>query len=169
MNSYNLGNWTIDIDVEATRKFYQRFYAISDGCGCSYCINYVKACESYSKDIKDFFSDLGIIPTKEAEVYSCGEIENGRILYSGFYHIVGRIINGEDCWNPVDSNTKVHNLFQLSDDFNFGFTYDTNLVPDGFPKPVIQMEFESISLKFFYSPVVNSFYTIFPFISIDNY
>ncbi|MCX7883932.1 MAG: hypothetical protein N2448_02750 [Caloramator sp.] len=59
-------------------------------------------------------------------------------LYMGFYHLVGEIIkrpNKEaDKWD--DSNIiKIGNV-------KFTFNDELDLVPQDFPKPVIQLEFE---------------------------
>jgi hypothetical protein len=42
----------------------------------------------------NIFKLLGIDPRKEGEVYEYLENEDGTHLYGGFYHIVGRIIDG---------------------------------------------------------------------------
>lgn len=139
-----LGNWIIQVDIEKTREFYKAFYEITEGCDCIYCKNYVKACDNYSDDVKQLFNELGIIPTKEAEVYQIYEIKPGKHLYGGFYHIVGRILEGKDCWQFVLDSTRSQELVNLTDDFKYGFSNDNALVDETFPKPIIQLEFEAI-------------------------
>lgn len=137
-------NWIVQVDIERTREFYEKFYEITEGCECIHCKNYVEACDSYCDEVKQFFNELGIIPTKEAEVYQLYEIERGKHLYGGFYHLVGRILEGKDCWQPVFENTRTQDLVNLTDDFKYGFSNDNALVDEIFPKPIIQLEFEAI-------------------------
>ncbi|MEH7454184.1 hypothetical protein [Gottfriedia acidiceleris] len=58
------------------------------------------------------------------------ENEDGTHLYGGFYHIVGRIIDGPKLWECTEKNISI------------GFSEDLRLVPENFPKPIIQFEFE---------------------------
>ncbi len=36
------------------------------------------------------------------------------------------------------------NLFKLNNTFSYGFTSNLSLVPEGFPEPILQFEFEAI-------------------------
>jgi hypothetical protein len=139
-----LGNWIIQVDVDRTRKFYEEFYKITEECNCTYCLNYDMACPSYSDEIKQLFDELGIIPTKEAEVYHLHEIEPGKHLYGGFYHLVGIILEGKDCSQFVFERNRNQEFVNLTDDFKYGFSNDNALVNEDFPKPIIQLEFEAI-------------------------
>lgn len=63
------------------------------------------------------------------------ENENGTHLYCSFYHIVGRIIDGPKLGG------KETLTYELAG-FDIGFTDDVDLVPEKFPKPIIQVELE---------------------------
>lgn len=89
------------------------------------------------------FNLLGIDPRKEGEVYECFENEDGTHLYGGFYHIVGRVIDGPDLWKPTEKDSDVSSPnFEKYNSIKIGFNKDLALVPDDFPKPVIQFEFQ---------------------------
>lgn len=137
-----LGQWEISYDKKATSEFYADYHRMIDACGCAYCKNYVKAVPELPRGLLDILHEFGIDPMKEAEVYQCMENEDGTHLYGGFYHLVGEIITGNDCWVEVGKETKSDGGFISFGDYSVGFTADVALVPDSFPRPVIQMEFE---------------------------
>lgn len=144
MKQMKIGNWIVEIDVEGTKAFYHAYHQITKGCDCIYCKNYVIATELLPKTVIDFFRSLGIDPTKEGEVSEYCENEDGSHLYGGFYHVMGQIISGPDCWIKTGeeiSHLETNNLVEISG-FKFGFTYGLSLLPDRFPKPALQLEFE---------------------------
>lgn len=101
------------------------------------------------KDVLSFIASFGIDLRKEGEVSEYCENGDGTHLYGGFFHIVGRLISGPDVWVKTDeegTQEGTHsyldsNLYELSG-FSFGFTYGISLVPEGFPEPVLQIEFQ---------------------------
>ncbi|WP_284640785.1 hypothetical protein [Paenibacillus silviterrae] len=143
MKQIIISDWILEVDVKATREYYQCHPKITDGCDCIYCKNFVAAVELMPQDVASFFESLGIDPTKEGEVSEYCENTDGTHLYGGFYHVVGNIINGPDCWVNTDSevNHLSSNLLEISG-FSFGFTYTISLLPADFPKPAIQLEFQ---------------------------
>ncbi|GIO91007.1 hypothetical protein [Paenibacillus sp. FSL K6-1566] len=146
MITIKLKSWTVEYDPETTRNYYKSYRFITDGCSCLFCRNYVEAIRTLPQGILDFFDRFGIDPRKEGEVSEYYEDEDGTHLYGGFYHIVGRILDGPDCWITSGDDT-ISNAY-LSDDlieidgFTFGFTYGLSLVPDTFPSPALQVEFQ---------------------------
>jgi len=144
MKQINVGPWVIDIDVKRTEEFYKKYHLLTEGCNCEFCANYVLACGTFHEDIKNLFCMLGIDPRKEGEVYECMENQDGTHLYGGFYHLVGRIIDGPKLWVPkeeVGSEVSSPN-FEMHNGIEIGFNDEVALVPDDFPKPVIQFEFQ---------------------------
>jgi hypothetical protein len=144
MKIMNIGDWILEVDVERTKDFYQAYHQITEGCDCLFCKNFVTAVELLPKPVLDLFRSLGIDPTKEGEVSEYCENEDGTHLYGGFYHIVGQLISGPECWvktSEEGSHLATINLIEISG-FTFGFTYGISLLPDGFPEPALQLEFQ---------------------------
>lgn len=144
------GPYTLDIDIEKTRSFYQKANNVSVRCSCPGCRNFEKAVEILPDEIKCFFDALGIDGKKPAEVYANMVNNDGLVLYGGFYHLCGRLFSGESAWVTVKSNTKAKTSFwdssktySVSKDFLVSFQEDCSLVEDGFPEPVLQMEIEA--------------------------
>ncbi|SNS90022.1 hypothetical protein SAMN05446037_102639 [Anaerovirgula multivorans] len=135
MDKYKFGEWIIEFDRVKTEEYYKN---ICEGCTCAYCINYRENLKSLTNDIEEFFSKLGIDPLKEGEFIEFGEIEPGIRHYSGFYHFVGNIIDGPKFsslhWDK-EKMLKVGSYF-------LGFSDEIELLPNDFPKPVVQLEFE---------------------------
>ncbi len=78
----------------------------------------------------DFLSTCGIEPNKVSEVYECEAKVDGSHLYIGFYHLVGHITR-----RPMRTDsTKFGNVW-------LSFNEECDLVPDGFPSPVLQLDF----------------------------
>jgi len=136
MQKLYFSDWIINIDVQKTAAYYN---SISEeaGCKCSYCRNYIKACEYFPDDVLNFFSSLGIDPKKEGEFMEY-EAASNMHLYQGFYHIVGSIITGQ---SRVIERWATLSLIKIGN-FEFAFNDNLDLVSENFPKPVIQLEFE---------------------------
>ncbi|MDI3478507.1 MAG: hypothetical protein PWQ59_2032 [Thermoanaerobacterium sp.] len=136
MKTVYLQNWVLMIDAERTKEYYDSI-AVEEGCLCIYCKNYIKNCETFSKEVLNFYTMLGIDPQKEGEFMEF-ETDTDEHLYMGFYHLVGEIIkrpgNETKKWDDL-------NIIEI-DNVKFTFTDDLDLVPENFPKPVIQLEFE---------------------------
>jgi len=102
----------------------------------------MKAAPSLLNAVFKFFEELGLDLLKPSEVYENGD-HDGKLHYGGFYHIVGSYLSGEDVWQPVAKNLARQNsvkMFNVADGFDIGFTHKVALVPEGFPRPVLQME-----------------------------
>lgn len=141
-----LGDYILEVNVEATREYYKNERYISEGCQCDGCKNYEIAAGRVASEIKDFFSELGIDIKKPAEVY-VNYLESDIAYYGGFYHICGIIIKGESPWGSVSKTEKSivnqldeNNMFCIRDDFRVGFQNECILLSEDFPNPSIQME-----------------------------
>lgn len=138
MRRIKLSNWIIDIDAEKTKEYYDSI-TVEEGCTCTYCKNYIKACETFSKEVLNFYKMLGIDPQKEGEIMEF-ETDTDEHLYMGFYHLVGKIVK-----RPSNETRKWDDLNIIKvDNVKFTFTDELDLVPEDFPKPVIQLEFEVV-------------------------
>ncbi|MCL2053574.1 MAG: hypothetical protein FWG90_03910 [Oscillospiraceae bacterium] len=130
--------WRIEFDREATREAFTKL-PVGSGCDCKTCRNFLKAVESFPKEVVDFFNELGVDLMKPSETYGSRGIQDINMQYGGWYHIVGKYLSGEDIWQPAKEPKPVKWL-DITDDFAIGFTRNKALVPNGFPEPVLQME-----------------------------
>ena len=142
--------YVLDIDIQKTRLFYKKTNNVSVGCSCSGCRNFERATEILPAEVKKFFAALGIDMKKPAEVYANTVNADGSVAYGGFYHICGRLLDGESAWVTVKSNKKATTFYldsskaySISKDFRVFFQEDCCLVEDGFPEPVLQLEIEA--------------------------
>jgi hypothetical protein len=132
--------WTIEVDREATQQAYEQLGPLS--CSCLYCRNYAAAYPKLPATLLNFFDSLGINPAQEGEICELCQHKDGSHLYRGFYHVVGRIISGRDSKGALDEPTpRMGHLAPLCEAFSAGFTEQVSLVPDWFPRPVLQVEF----------------------------
>lgn len=84
------GNWTFTVDRTATAKAYAQ--RVGYRCDCAWCRNFRLARDRVIPDaFVDFLRRLGVDPQMEAEVYELGRGEDGRHLYGGWFHFVGRL------------------------------------------------------------------------------
>lgn len=148
---FTFGKFTIDVDIEKNRAFYQTGEALTVGCNCDGCVNFEKAADSFPELVREFFQGLGVDPKKPAETFAYCSEENGKnLFYGGFYHLCGTVLTGDNAWimREVDSTTSVlyvneDYLYEIADGFNVLFsTAGDALLEDGFPEPVITMDFE---------------------------
>jgi len=136
-----IAGWLIEYDKTATEAAYSALPP-DIGCTCHTCRNYSAYIPELPSAVRDFFAEFGIDPAKPPETYET-IFEDGKVLYGGFYHLVGNYLSGDDAWQPVSKNhehQKVTAFYKIADDFEIGFTEHVVLVPDGFTSPVVQME-----------------------------
>ncbi|WP_308399868.1 hypothetical protein [Bacillus halotolerans] len=74
------------------------------------------------------FEDFGLQPSVCTDINEFGQ-EGDRHLYVASYFIVGRIIEGKKEW---DSDRNWYISFEVPRDDHF--------IPEGFPKPVLQLD-----------------------------
>ena len=137
MKQIRLLNWTLEIDASKTKEFYEK--AIEQ-CGCLSCINYREAARHFKPSIVAIFTQLGINPSKPSHLSEFGEMEDKLRLYSGSYHLVGRLVEGEYC---TDSNWNAANTAETGN-FKIGINQELTFVPEALPRPVLQIDFEAL-------------------------
>jgi hypothetical protein len=142
MKEMRIKDWLLNVDVEQTARIYSQFHTFAESCGCLYCCNYTEVAKRFSIELHSFFQSLGIDPIKCAgEIMDFGQLENGLHLYGGWYHLVGKIIDGPDCMVPPENWDKI-SLIKI-DSFEMGFTKKLQLVSPNFTESVVQLEFEA--------------------------
>lgn len=140
---FELGPFTLDIDVPRTRAFYRTAQNITDGCNCQGCRNYAAWAERLSGEPRTTLEAMGIDLTKAPEVYVNGPNEDGTLFYGGLYHLCGRIVRGPEIWTEWENRSRSlreEHFVPLADRFRIGFTQDICLLEKDFPAPVIQLE-----------------------------
>jgi len=138
MKTFYLQDWVLKIDVEKTKEYYNSI-TVEEGYDCDYCKNYIMNCKTFSKEVMDFYTILGIDPRKEGEFMEYEtDINTNEHLYMGLYHLVGKIVKrpsaGIRKWDDL-------NIIGI-DNVKFIFTDELDLVSENFPRPVLQLEFE---------------------------
>lgn len=140
LRNIKITDWDLEVDFTRTHEYYSN-HNIDDDCKCTSCKNYRVNCQYFSSQLMEFFQSLGVDPSKEGEFMEFGPSKDGNVIYMGFYHLVGKIIDGpdyvEDKWEQI-------NLLKI-DQYEIGFSSkEIRCLRDDFPRPVIQLEFKTI-------------------------
>ena len=127
----HIGDWKLAVDVEKTKMAFE---FNSYRCMSEECHNFVEACERYLEHIVlDFAKELGIDLSKPSQLESHQVNDNTAIMYSGKYHIIGEIVEGEvDGWDIILGE----HCFSLTDEMD-----QVPIVMDG---PIIEISFEVV-------------------------
>lgn len=162
---FEFGNIKLDIDVEKTKNFFDNFDYKEHSCNCSGCRNYYKSAEEMDRDILDFFNKLGLDILKPTELLIPFP-EDDKLRYYGWYHICGKILEGESPFENTELEPMILNNSQLEEDseilvlpgtkleedtmypivkdYLVGFSEDELMLEENFPQPVIQMEISAL-------------------------
>lgn len=134
---FSFGEYTVEIDVAATREYYSREISEND-CECLGCKNFRKFAEECPEEIKNAFAELGIDDMKcvyEIIPYDCDRADyekSGGNLYGGFFPVVGKVVDAE----PIIPNKSTR---QITDRFEFYLSKHC-VKPDDFPELALQIE-----------------------------
>lgn len=124
----------VKADVEKTKALYEELPLISDKahCGCSDCIYYKDAIIKTSTNIQKFFSQFGIDPRKEAEVWRVCRNDDGTYYYVADYHFIGEIVDAEQLeWVEIEGAS-----FGLT---NYRGNLPSTMIPETFTLPIVEM------------------------------
>ena len=91
MTEFVFGPYRLEVDVEATRAWYDRYGDATGGCDCAYCRNYAAAVETLPPEVAAFLRPLGLDPHKPGDATEYGPAEGGR-WYMPLWHIAGRLL-----------------------------------------------------------------------------
>ena len=141
---FQFGRYTIDVDVEKTRAFYASEYSVttSEACSCDRCQRFPDVMMSCSTTVLDFLGSLGIDPRKAGEVFGMSDEEKDD--YSGWYHIVGTLLNGKISGVGFDRS----NAFVPDENVDFQVWFDSDRermgwIEENFPSPILEMSFSA--------------------------
>ena len=127
---FPFGNYTVEIDVEKTRRTYQRLPLITQRCSCDGCRNFEKAVDGLPEAVRTFFDDLGIDLKRIVECYVNCKNDDGTLLYGGFCHVCGKLLEGKSAWVSVSETHSYYNTALAYQQFSLqvlGFVYETHL------------------------------------------
>lgn len=134
MERFEQGCWSIEFDKAATREVFERILqAGPEGCKCAYCRNFV-VCrpEVYPSIFLRFLDSLGIDSSKESEVYQFTRMKDGRHMYGGCFHFIGRLLSAGNADEP----------FMVAGDFECRLIEGSELADRLFDdKPLVQVVF----------------------------
>jgi hypothetical protein len=135
-----VARWTIEYDANATRQCFAAL-PVGSGCDCAYCRNYLAALDHiFPSEFRALADQLGIDLAKPAELAHYCREEAG-LLTSGWFHLVGTILSGDDAWHWVENYARPR-FETLAPGFQFGFDRRLSLVPEPFKTgPAVQIEF----------------------------
>ncbi len=141
MTEFPLGGYRLLVDVEATRAYYAAHNEPWITCECDGCRNFAQAVKDLPQAVKDFFDALGLDPQKPGELmYYQGTVKD--LSGGGWYHLVGTVLEGSS--RPGDYEVFPAGWHELAEGFSVGFKNECDLLPEDFPRPCCQMEFNHV-------------------------
>ena len=135
-----LGSYRLDVDVAATRAYYEAHPLPWIICDCLGCRNFQAAIQQIPQEVKDFFDRLGLDPEKPAETCYYQGTET-TLSGGGWYHICGTIVERA---MQEDPSHVFGEWIDLTEGFSAAFKPDCDLLPEDFPHPCFQMEFNHL-------------------------
>lgn len=146
MQNIIIGKWKIEYDKNKTVEAYNKCEI--KGCDCQSSKNYYFASEYFTDGVKTLFTNIGIDIKKPIEIYNKGIYKNGKLLYGGYYYIVGKIIKGKDVWKRTHTSIdggitffqQQRKMHKISDDFEIGFTYHVSMLNNNFPENICEID-----------------------------
>ena len=135
---FEFGKYKVDIDVMRTASFFETALRAGETCPCDGCQNFDKASYLMPEELKVFFKKMGTDLAKPSECFVYYKDEDGQLLYGGFYHLCGAILEAPE--GDV-SEGQEDRMYTVNEDFKISFLKEVDLLEEGFPEPVIQMEF----------------------------
>lgn len=129
MKTVQIEQWVIAIQYEETKVAF----ALNDfRCEKEECYNFVKASAGMEPIVLQFAQQLGIDLSKPSQLAG-HRLEGDLVMYTGQYHIIGEIIEGDvNGWDMVVGE----HCFSLTDDFTH--------VPVMMPEAIIEISFEVV-------------------------
>ena len=147
-------DWEIEFDQRETQEAHASMAkGGAEQCGCAHCLYWISMrSKIYPPEVRSLLDTLGISLDRETELGSPLELGSNRLLYSGWFHFVGKVISGPKTHYKIGDITPSGNisggtveqirLHELNPQFSIGFNERRDLLPKSFDgHPVVQMEF----------------------------
>ena len=138
LKEFRLGNYRLAVDIEATRAYYEKNKGPWITCECAGCRNFAQAVKDLPEAVKEFFGTLGLDPEKPGELCYYQGTEHA-LSGGGWYHLAGTVLEGSS--QPGDYAGFPAGWYDLAEGFSVGFKTKCDLLPEDFPRPCFQMEF----------------------------
>jgi hypothetical protein len=119
----NFLDWSFDVDKLATSQTYAKITkGAAERCGCESCMLYALRRENvFPTEVIELFDNVGIDFAKEVGLYEAARFE-GVIIYGGWFHFVGKILNDTTEKIYTDEKGKITcKMFKIRPLFDMGF------------------------------------------------
>ncbi len=138
-----IAKWQVECDLEATQAAYASL-AVGPDCACNECQNFRAAAgRTFTQELYALFAVLRIDPIKPAELCHWCREPGGLYLVGGWFHFVGRILEGADAMQHPDG-TGTMNFEFLPGGAEVALTQHISLLPATFRGlAVCQLEFQT--------------------------
>lgn len=142
---FEQGVYVLEADPGGTAAFF-RGYALGPGmgCGCAGCRNFEQAVSRMPEAVRAFLERFGIDPAKPSEMSVIHAPDPGELLYDGWYHACGRLLEGrepEEQTGPKSFRIKDEYWMKLAEDGAMALIREKrDLLPRGFPEPAVQVD-----------------------------
>lgn len=94
-------DWVVEVDVDETAETNKRLRSGARTCGCSGCKRFDEFREKIlTEDFIKILNNLGIDYKKDIEISDVEPPGEDVIIYNGWYHAHGRLLEGIDCKVP---------------------------------------------------------------------
>ncbi|WP_033542140.1 hypothetical protein [Planococcus sp. CAU13] len=135
MKNVKLAIWVLDVDVEKTLHFNQNKLEV---CDCLYCQNFSAVIQQKHPLLREKLLELGIEAATPNHVSYFPGNKDGQQLAIGNYQFSGTLLEGK--WSTME-DWNAGNTAEV-DGMQIGLSKEMELLPDNFPEPVIQVNFE---------------------------
>lgn len=136
LKKIEMADWKLEVDVERTLDFNQNKLEV---CDCLYCQNFSAVIQQKHPLLQKGLLELGIEAATPNHV-SYFDREDGGYLAVGNYHFSGKLLEGE--WSTME-DWHAGNTAEV-DGMQIGLSTEMELLPEDFPEPVIQLNFELV-------------------------
>ena len=146
MEAITFFRWSLEVDRARTRAAHAQLTGGgAEECDCDPCKNFVAARnEIVVGELRSLLDSIGVDSSREVEVVHYCRLPSGLHSYGGWFHAVGRITAGRDCWRDAGSGVRVPDLEVLSAHLSVGFQTNCDLVREPFRGlPLIQLEIQA--------------------------